>query len=1112
MDCPSCGAINPDGKRFCGDCGAALPFLCPACGSENSAETRVCGNCSASLTLRGSGASVDTSVKVLRPTETEAERRHLTVMFCDLVGSTMLAVELDPEDLAEVIRRFQSTCVTTLEHIGGHIARFMGDGIVAYFGYPQAHEDDAEQAVRAGLDLVAKISRLLLPSGEPLQVRVGIATGLVIIGETLGERSAQEQAAVGITPNLAARLQTAADPNAVLVAESTRRLLGDAFAYEPVRSYQLKGFAEPVLAWRVVGERVVDSRFDARRSGTLTRFVGRQHELHRLLDLWEQTKRDECHVALLCGEAGIGKSRISKTLRDRVVDTPHVRIEYQCSPHHSNSPFYPVIKQLEHAAGFETGDMPDVKLRKLEAVLALGGQASVTDIGLYAALLSIPTGGRYQQADLTPQRQKDLTIDALIRQLLALAQTRPVLFVLEDIHWIDPTTLELVNRTIRTIKTAPVLFLLTFRPDFLPPWLDQPHVTMLRLERLSRDQAGAMILDLTGGKQIPDEVYDQLISKTDGVPLFLEELTKAVLESGLLRDAGDRYVIDGPLPPFAIPTTLHDSLMARLDRFAPVKEIAQIGAVLGREFSYRLIAAVARTSTAFLQTALAQLTAAELIFERGERPDSTYIFKHALVQDAAYESLLRSKRQQLHNRVSRVLKEQFAETIEQQPELMAHHLLQAGLIEPAIDYLQKAGQRAIQRSANTEAIGHLKHALELLHSLPKTPERAHTELELQVMLSQAMIAGRGYAAAETKEVLLRAKSLIDESTAPSQKFAILYGIWACYYVGGEVAMLRAAAEDFLAEAERHDDTAALCLSHRTLGTTLVTMGDFVDGRSHLERARALYDPVNHARFRYQYGQDIGATALCYLCWALWHLGYVEQASEVAADAMALAEGSSHPHTLAYTICHARGMLDVCRGRTGDMRSYASAAVALSTEHGFPFWAAGGQIFEGWAVTCEGSADQGIELLEEGLSAWQTTGARLWLPIFLALKAQAQAKGGRSEAALQTIERAITISNETNERWAIAEVLRLKAGLLLATSRARSDEIEALFVDSLEIARRQKAHSWELRTACDLARVWRGQGRCEEAAKLLQASYDQFTEGFETPDLKNAKVLLEQLGR
>ncbi len=987
---------------------------------------------------------------------------------------------------------------------------FMGDGIVAYFGYPQAYEDDAERAVRAGLDVVAKISRLLLPSSEPLQVRVGIATGLVVVGETPGESSVQEQAAVGITPNLAARLQALAEPNTVLIAESTQRLLGNVFVYEAVRPYQLKGFSEPVLAWRVVGERVVDSRFDAQRSGSLTQFVGRQPELQRLLDLWEKTKCGECHVVLLYGEAGIGKSRISKMLHDRLSDTLHFRIQYQCSPYHTNSPFYPVVNQIEHAAGFEAEDTPKVRLEKLRAMLTPAGQAILADIGLYAALLSIPTGGLYPQPDVTPQRQKDLTINALIRQLLALSQTRPVLFVLEDVHWIDPTTLELVNRTIRSIKAASVLFLLTFRPDFVPPWLDQPRVTMLRLEKLSRDQAGAMIVAVTGGKKIPTEVYEQIIRKTDGVPLFIEELTKAVLESGLLRDAGDRYVIDGPLPPLAIPTTLYDSLMARLDRHAPIKEIAQIGAVLGREFSYRLLAAVAPTSTAFLQAALTQLTAAELIFERGQRPDSIYTFKHALVQDAAYESLLRSRRQQLHKRIADVLKEQFAEIIERQPELMAHHLLHAGLVGPAIDYLQKAGQRAIQRSANTEAIGHLKRALELLHSLAKNTGRAHTELELEVMLGQAMIAGRGYAASETKEVLLRAKGLMDKSTAPSQKFAILYGIWACYYVGGEGALLRGAAEDFLAEAERHDDTAALCLSHRTLGTTLVTIGDFVGGRWHLERARALYDPSNHACFRYQYGQDIGAAALCYLCWALWHLGYVEQASEVAAEAVTVAEASAHPHTLVYTICHARGVLDVCRDYTEEMRSYAGMVVALSTEHGFPFWAAGGQIFKGWAVTCEGTADQGLELLQEGLSAWQATGARLWLPIFLALKAQALAKQGRIDAALQTIEQAIVVVNETSERWAIAEVLRLKAGFLMAAGRARSDEIEALLVESLGIARRQKAHSWELRTACDLARLWREQDRCEEAVKLLQASYDQFTEGFETPDVKRARKLLDQL--
>jgi tetratricopeptide (TPR) repeat protein len=502
---------------------------------------------------------------------------------------------------------------------------------------------------------------------------------------------------------------------------------------------------------------------------------------------------------------------------------------------------------------------------------------------------------------------------------------------------------------------------------------------MLRLNRLGRDQARAIIIDITGGKVLPADVYEQIISKTDGVPLFVEELTKTVVESGLLIDAGERFVDGGP----AIPTTLHDSLMARLDRLAPVKEVAQVAAAIGREFSYRLLACVAPSSGLLLQDALAQLAAAEVIFSQGAPPDCTYIFKHALLQDAAYSSLLRGKRQQLHGRIAEALEDQFTHTVETQPELIAHHLTQAGHSRRAIDYLRKAGQRAIERSANAEAIGHLKRGLELLQSLPDDLEHNQVALELEVMLAQAMIAGRGYAAPETMETFLRAKKLITEATDDAQKFSILYGIWACYYVSGEVAMQQVTAAEFLAEAERYGDTAALCLAHRALGTTYVTMGEFVSGRGHLERARALYDPVHHPRFRFQYGQDIGATALCYLSWALWHLGYVDQASSVADEAVKRAEAISHPHTLVYTLCHARGMMDVFRRRTQDTHSYATVVSSLCSEHGFPFWAAGGQILHGWAGTREGAPDAGIAMLRSGLDAWRKTGARLWMPMFLA---------------------------------------------------------------------------------------------------------------------------------
>jgi class 3 adenylate cyclase/predicted ATPase len=1050
----------------------------------------------------------DATTRLVPSQHLESEKRQLTMLFCDLVGSTALAVQLDPEDLSTVIRRFQSTCTSVVTHNGGYVARYMGDGLLAYFGYPIAHEDEAENAVHAGLDLVAKLGQLLLPSGEPLQVRVGIATGLVIIGDSIAEGSVAEVEATGEAPNLAARLQQLAAPNSVVISEVTRRLLGGGFVCERLQPSELKGFSEPVTAFKVTGERAWESRFDAKHTSRLTQFVGRQREMAQLEHLWALAKRGKGQVALLCGEPGIGKSRISIALLDHIQADQHVTVRWQCSSHHANSPLFPVIRYLERAARFEREDNSQVKLEKLEAMLSRVGQSTLANAALYAALLSIPSNGRYLPLNLTPSRQRDRTIDALIRQLLTYASAQPVLFLLEDMHWIDPTTLELINRTIESVKTAAVLMVITFRPDFFPPWLDGSHVTMLRLERLGRDQVVAMISNLATGKELPTEVSETIISKTDGVPLFVEEMTKAILETNAFEAPGERNATPGQFAVPAIPVTLHDSLMARLDRLAPIKEIAQIGATIGREFPYRLLAAVAPMSDASLKVALARLAAAELIFGRGEPPESNYTFKHALVQDTAYGSLVRSKRQQLHSKIAGALDVHFPQTVETQPELMAHHLEQAGLLERAIDFLLKAGKRSVERSANPEAIRHLTRALDLLESIGGR-ERSNRKLELKILLAQAMIAGRGYAAAETKAALVGARALIDESTDSASKFVVLYGLWACRYVGGEVALQQMAAAEFLAEAERQGVTSALSLSHCALGTTYVTMGEFEAGRRHLEQARALYNPELEPGSLYQYGQDIGATALCYLCWAMWQLGYVDQATEIAAEAVKHAEALSHPHTLAYTICHAQGMMDIFRRCPANTHSYARKLISLCTEHDFPFWIAGGQILDGWA-SCYDELENGIELLRAGLSAWRKTGARLWLPAFIALEAEAHATGGRFEAAVQAIEQAITVSNETGERWAIAEVLRLKARILSTAGRGAANEIETLLNESIETARRQRARVWELRASCDLAKLKRAQGREYEALKLLQSIYDQFTEGFGTADLLDAKALIESL--
>ena len=1027
-----------------------------------------------------------------------SERRQLTVLSCELVGS-MAPIDVGPEDLSGVVLHFQDACAGAITNMGGSVAAFTGQEVLALFGYPKAYEDDAERAVHAGLDLAAKMEELVWPSGKPLQVRIGIATGLVVV---------TGQAVVGEPSIVAPRLRSIAPAGSILVAASTRKLLGRAFICDDASSYELAGISEKVTACLVAGRRSIENRFSSTRGPRLTQFVGRQHELQQLLSLWDRAIANQGQVALLCGEAGIGKSRVCEVFLERINAKPHVTIRYQCAPHHANSPFYPIIEQIQHAALIQRGDAPDAKLEKLRVALSESGASTPADMRSLAALLSIPTGELPAQ-DLTPQRRKDLTIAALIRHILGFARDQPLVVELADAHWADSSTLELFSRIIASIRAAQVFVLISFRPEFFPQWLNEPHVTMLRLDRLGREQIEAMIFDVAGQRALPSEMYTQIISKTDGVPLFVEELTKSVLELGLLEGAGDQLTNAGPLPPLTIPTTLLGSLTARLDRLGPVKEIAQVGAAIGREFSYRLLAAVAPLSGPQLHAALAQLAAPELIFVRGEPPDSTYVFKHALVQDAAYGTLVRSKRQQLHRRIADALEQGFPETVETQPELLAHHLLQAGLTERAIDYLRKAGQRTIERSANAEAIRHLTQALELLQSRPEGPARRRAALGLEVMLSQAMIAVYGYAARKTADVLLRAKDLIDDLTEPAQKLIILYGIWAGHYVGGEVAKQTDAAGEFLKEAERNNDTAALSVAHRIMGTTYATKGEFAAALPHLEQARALYDPQHGAPLQYQFGQDVGAAALCYLSWALWHLGSVDQASLVAADAVKRAEELSHPHTQAFTICHARGMIDIFRRSSEDMRSYARSVVSLCQEHGLSHWMACGRILEGWATVNDGEIDRGIELLRAGVAAWREAGARLWLPLFLVLEAQACNKAGRKKAALGAIEKAIAFSEETGEHWCLAEILRIKAGLLSATGRA-NHRVEILFARSLAIARSQQARCWELRAACDLASLWQSKGRTIEALDLLQPIYAQFTEGFDSADLRHAKEILDRL--
>ena len=675
------------------------------------------------------------------------------MLFCDLVGSTALSAQLDPEELREVVRAYQDTCAKVIARFEGHIAQYLGDGLLVYFGYPLAHEDDAQRAVRAGLGMLEALgqltTRLAQERGVHLAARLGIHTGLVVVGD-VGGGTRQEQLALGETPNLAARLQGIAAPNTLVISAATLQLLGGFFAYQALGTRPVKGIAQPLEVYQVLYESTARSRLEAAGSTGLTPLVGREQEVGLLRERWAQVKDGLGQVVLLSGEAGIGKSRLVQVLKEQVATEPQAWLTpCQCSPYHQNSALYPMIDLLERVAlRFEREESPQQKLSKLEGFLVQYGLPLAETVPLLAALLSLPLTADYAPLAMSPAQQKQKTLQALLTILLRIAAQQPVLFVMEDLHWVDPTTLELLSLLVDQGPTARILALWTFRPDFSPPWTGRSHLTQVTLPRLPRQQATEMTDRVAHGKALPAEVVEQVVAKTDGVPLFVEELTKMVLESGLLQEREDRYELTGPLPPLAIPTTLHDSLMARLDRLATVKGLAQLGATLGREFSYELLQAVSPWDEGTLQRGLHQLVEAEFLYQRGLPPQATYLFKHALIQDAAYQSLLRSTRQQYHQRIAQVLEARFPELCETQPELLAQHYTEAGLMAQAVPYWQRAGQRAIERSANVEAVAHLTKGLELLVTLPDTPERAQQELGLQTTLGPALMATKGYAAPE----------------------------------------------------------------------------------------------------------------------------------------------------------------------------------------------------------------------------------------------------------------------------------------------------------------------------------------------------------------------------
>jgi TOMM system kinase/cyclase fusion protein len=1043
----------------------------------------------------------------------DAERRQLTVMFCDLVESTSLSSQLDPEDLREVIQAYQRVCAEVITRFDGHIAQLLGDGLLVYFGYPQAHEDDPYRAVRTGLGILSAMGDLnqglQQAQGIQLAIRVGIHTGLVVVGE-MGGAGRQEQLALGETPNIAARIQGLAAPNTVAISEATSRLVQGYFDCEALGGQTLRGVSEPVRVYRVLQESGARGRLDVAVTRGLTPLVGREQEVGILLERWNQVKEGHGQVVLLTGEGGIGKSRLVQVLKDSVASEPHTRWECRSSEYSQNTALFPLVDLFQRILQFETGDTPDEKLGKLEHALSQYRLPVEDTVPLLAPVLSLPLPEKhYPLLNMSPQRQRQKTLETVVSILLKLTEHQPVLFILEDLHWTDPTTLELLHLVIEQIPTASMLVLLTCRPHFQPSWTHRSYLTEVSVARLSQPQVERMVERVAGGKMLPTEVRQQIITKTDGVPLFVEELTKAILESDSLKEVDGHYARTGSLSTFAIPATLQDSLMARLDRLVTAKAVAQYAAVIGRQFAYDLLSTVSQLDDATLQRELGRLVEAEIVYHKGVPPQATYTFKHALIQDAAYESLLKSTRQHYHQRIGQVLEAQFPETVEGQPELLAYHYTEGGITEKAVHYWHHAGQKAIERSAHVEAISHLTKGLTLLQTLPETPQRLQREVDMLIMLGASLSATKGYAAPEVKQTYTRARQLCEHLEDSSQLFPVLRGLWNYYLVRAELQTAHALGEQLLTLAQQIQDSAMLVAAHRALGVTLFHLGAVVSAHTHFAQGIQLYDAQQHHTSAFLYGQDAGVVCYSYAAWTLWYLGYPDQGLTRSQEAVALAQEIAHPLSLSLALSFA-AMFHQFRREERCTQEYAEAAIRLTTEQGFPHWRAYSAILRAWVLAHQGQAQEGVEQINQGLRAYRATGSELRRPYLLALLAEAHGTIGEPEAGLTVLTEALTFVETTGERWCEAELHRLKGALLLQGSSENSTEAETCFHHALEIARTQQAKSFELRTATSLARLWQSQGKRDGARQVLGDVYGWFTEGFDTADLKDAKILLDAL--
>jgi class 3 adenylate cyclase/predicted ATPase len=1053
----------------------------------------------------------------------DAERRPLTVMFCDLADSTELSAKFDPEDLQDVIRAYQEISTKLIQEYGGFVAKYMGDGILVYFGYPKSLERNAERAVRSGLAIIEAILALNQSLGREkgidIAVRIGVATGMVVVGEVVGEGMAQERTVIGEAPNMAARLQGVAGRNGLIVGGLTKDLAGDEFIYSNSGAHDLKGIDGQVQTWGVVGiaddlgDDVDDNEMDG--AAEVPELVGRNEEIGLLRRAWASTREERRgQVVTISGEAGIGKSVLIDGLKAEARNEGLQSITFRCSPYHASSALYPIIAHFRRLSKWQPEDSGEVRLTKLENALESFEQPLSEILPLVAPLLSLQLPAeRYPPIEVSPQQQKALTQDALIAILLETAERQPLLALWEDLHWADPSTLELLGLLIEQAPTTSLLIIATARPEFVPPWPARSYITPITLNRLERAHAEALVARIAGTKTLPAEVVDHIVSKTDGVPLYVEELTKTILESDILRDAGEHFELTGPLSSLSIPDTLQESLMARLDHLPQVRELAQIGSVLGREFAYEMISGLSNISEATLREGLGQLVEAELLYQRGRPPRARYVFKHALVKDAAYSSLLRRPREQYHKQVAALLETKFPDVVEAHPELLAHHYSEAGVADRAVDYYQLAGQRAIERSANAEAIAHLNSAIDIIGTFPTDDDLAQRELKLHTMLAGPLIATKGYGAPETTAIFARSLKLSKQVNDPALFFPVLYQQWVSNLIGSKIDECRELAREFLELADAQQEALPKVLGHRVTAVSHYYLGELSLARTEFETAISLYDDEQHKASTFQYGQNPKSASMAFLAHTLHLLGYPDQAQTMTAAAVHHARDIEHANTVAYVLFFANVKVAYCRRDLEAAVSDNAALLSLASEQGLALWKAYATVQAGWISSMQGNNDEAIVTAQTGLRDIQETGTALDQPFAMAQLSEVLSASGQHDKALDLLDTAIELVDRTNERLFEAELYRLKGEQLILAKASKGRALaEKSFFQSLDIAKKQQAKSWELRTATSLARLWQGQKKLDDAHNILQPVYDWFTEGFETVDLIEAKALLKSLSR